>query len=142
ALTADLELSRRLRDVAAGLFERAQDELALDPLGLGADDLLERGGAGSSHRLLGGHGREGRRARRRRQLWRQIVPGDARPFTEQNGPLEHVLELANVAGPVIADQAIERVSLDPLDRLFETVVELGDEVLDQRGDVLAPFAQR
>ncbi len=42
ALARDLELARRLGDVAARLVERPLDELALDPLGLGADRLLER----------------------------------------------------------------------------------------------------
>src|SRR5438132_14348169 len=42
ALAADLEQACGLGHVAAGLVERLDDQLAFDPGGLGADDLLER----------------------------------------------------------------------------------------------------
>src|SRR5258707_15660682 len=42
ALAADLEQPRGLGHVATGLVERLDDQLALDPRGLGAHDVLER----------------------------------------------------------------------------------------------------
>src|SRR6185369_14037422 len=157
ALARDLQLAGGLRDVAAGLVEGALDQLALDALGLGADRLLERarrGGDGRrrrrgrgqvrqrdrrARRLLGsgaGGGRRHRRCRRCRRLQRgqlhqlgwQVVEADLRALAEQDGPLHQVLELADVPWPVVGDQALHRLRLDPGDLLLQALVELGDEV--------------
>src|SRR5690606_20805372 len=57
-------------------------------------------------------------------------------------PLEHVLELADVAGPRVGLEGGEGVVGDAGDRLLQALVELLDDVLDEQRDVAGPLAQR
>src|SRR5207237_3799921 len=97
--------------VPAGNFEASDDQVALDGLHLSLDDLLERTGraAGGGDLHLGGRGVRRLPAQRRRQ----VVRSDARPLREEDGALEHVLQLADVAWPGVGSEARQRLVLDP-----------------------------
>ena len=58
---------------------------------------------------------------------------------QDDGPLDHVAQLAHVARPVVGDQAADGVVGDPLVDAPREVVVLY-EVGDQVGDVVASFA--
>ena len=83
------ELAGGLRHVAAGLVERALDQLALDPLGLGAHHLLERA-RGRPRPLLAGrtHRRERRGRPRRRRMGAPTTSG-GRSETWMSGPSQN-----------------------------------------------------
>ena len=59
----------------------------------------------------------------------QIVGGDGAPFGQQHRPLDRVLELADVARPVVAHQQLLRVRLEPVDLLLQLAGEPADEEL-------------
>ena len=67
----------------------------------------------------------------------QIGALDAVALAEQDRALEHVLELADVAGPVCASSAASASSEMPVIVLLEPLVELLDDVLDEQRDVAA-----
>src|SRR5207244_4098788 len=56
--------------------------------------------------------------------------------------LEDVLELPDVAGPVVALENRKRLRGDSADVLAEVLAELLQEVRDEEGNVLATLAQR
>ena len=64
------------------------------------------------------------------------------PAREDHGALDQVLQLADVARPVVARQRLHRLGRDRLDRLLHPPRELLREVAHQHRDVLAPLAQR
>src|SRR3712207_9399822 len=53
-----------------------------------------------------------------------------------------VLQLADVARPVIAHQQLQRVRVEPVDLLFQLAGEPLDEEVGERGDVFLALAQR
>src|SRR5205085_4390644 len=111
ALAGDLEEPGGARDVPSGDLETADDEVALDRLHLLLDDLLERTRRSALGRLL----RRWRRFHRRlAQAGRQFLKRNAGTFGEEDGPLEDVLQLADVSRPGIGHEASERVVLDLL----------------------------
>src|SRR5258708_20954605 len=140
ALARDLEQLRRAGHVAAGHFQSAHDQVPLDGLHLPLDDLLERprrrarDDAGRTVRLV-------RRGRALAQRGGQIGGADGYALGEEDGALEDVLQLADVAGPRVGGQRGQRVVLDGPDVLLQPRVVLLPEVLDEERNVLAPLAQ-
>src|SRR6266571_3321617 len=119
----DLRGSRRR--TSDGL-ERPQDGLLLD--------LLERRtgdgrAAGPARRRFGSrqHGEE-----REPQEWRT---------RQHHRPLDGVLQLAYVAGPVVGHERHKRLVVDALDLLAVERGALADEILDEERDVLGSGAQ-
>src|SRR6185436_5967409 len=66
---------------------------------------------------------------------------ERRSLGHDHGPLDHVPELANVAGPGVALERREAHLRDGLDALVERLRELVDEGPDEDRDVLDPLAQ-
>ena len=60
----------------------------------------------------------------------------------EHRPLDDVLQLADVAGPVVADERVDRRRRDALDLLAVIGRELLDEVVGEQQDVGLPLAQR
>jgi hypothetical protein len=52
-------------------------------------------------------------------LERQVLVGDPLLVAHRHEPLDQVLELADVAGPPVRSQDLQRRVRDPLDRLAE-----------------------
>ena len=65
-----------------------------------------------------------------------------RALGQQHGALDGVLELADVAGPLIAHEELQRVRLEPDDLLLQLTRESTDEEVGQLGDVVLALAQR
>ena len=78
----------------------------------------------------------------RDQMSRQVLHSDESAFAQKNCALDGVLELADIAWPVIAPQGGQCFVLDTLHVPFGAVSELLDKMLDQQRDVFAPVAQR
>ena len=95
---ADLEQPRGVGAVAAGRVERAPDQLGLEARGA-------RGASEKSPRRRCERGAA--RGARRSPAARASVMRS--PSREDHGALDHVLELAHVAGPVVRDEPLERV---------------------------------
>ncbi len=81
-------------------------------------------------------------AGRRRDGELQVRALDPLVLAEQDRPLEHVLELADVAGPRMRLERRDRVVGDADDLLLQPLVELLDDVLHEQRDVADPLAQR
>src|SRR5262249_36838194 len=126
-LAVDAQQARRLVLVAAALLEGGRDQLALR-VGEG------REGAGGG---AGGFGYGAAAGPRGEAGERHDVGG-----REREGALDGVLQLADVAGPVERDQRLEGVRRDALRRHLVLLGVPGEEVLDERRDVLTPRAQR
>ena len=84
----------------------------------------------------------GPRLRRRRAEHESRAVTDASSGRQDDGALDGVLELADVAGPVVLLQRRQHAVVDAVDPPAGTLGVLPDEVLDQRRDVFAPIAQR
>ena len=63
-------------------------------------------------------------------------------FGEGDHAAHLVLELADVAGPAIEEQALHRFFGDAQLAFLEFLGGAGDEVVDEAGDLVAAFAQR
>src|SRR6266853_5497766 len=106
--------------------------------------FLERG---FDQRLLtvsqGGHARAVRRralpAREPRLIDHERL---APPLTQHDGTLDHVLELAHVARPVVGREPLHGLLLDIADGLPRLLCEAVDKVFDQDGNVLGAFPER
>ena len=61
---------------------------------------------------------------------------------EQRRALDRVLELADVARPVVADQQLLRVVVEAVEPLLQLAAEAADERSRQRQDVVLALAQR
>ena len=72
----------------------------------------------------------------------QVVHADRAAVGEQHRSLEHVLELADVARPVVAHQHLQRFRVDAFDLLLQLAREPAHEELGQRRDVFLAVAQR
>src|SRR5258705_2518724 len=62
--------------------------------------------------------------------------------SENEGPLDHVLELADIAGPTIALEDREGFRTDRFHRLAELGGDFPDEVRGQERDIVAALAER
>src|SRR5437764_5177126 len=141
ALAGDLEQLCRPRHVSVRHFQAPDDQVALHGLDLLLDDHLEGSGCGG----VTGPGSGGELFRRdwpRPQRRRQVGGADHGALGEQDRPLEHVLELADVARPRVSGEGGQRVVLDPLDVLLQASVVLLPEMLHQQRNVVPPLAQR
>src|SRR5688572_13317464 len=118
------------RLVAGAPLERAPDERALELL----DALVER----PDVRVVAVEPA----ARGPRLAERELARLDLRAGAEHDRALDRVLELADVAAPLVPHQEVERAvrqRLRPLARLLAVLLE---EVCGQRRDVLAALVER
>src|SRR5205809_3162564 len=76
-----------------------------------------------------------------RQLVGQGREVDRRCLAEHHRPLEGVLELADVAGPVVGEQRALRVFRERLRLLVALLGDAAQELLPQDLDIVAPVAQ-
>ena len=72
------------------------------------------------------------------QRRRQIVEGELLIRAEHDGPLDGVLQLADVARPIVGEERVERSRSQQADRLVVALRILLHEMVHQRRDV--PFA--
>ena len=120
-------------DPAAIAFEHALEVGALDPLGQLIGDRLE----GTmeveveAERLLAG----------RDDLRRQVLGLDHGTGRGDDHLLDDVLELADVAGPVVAGQAREGLARERLGG-HPPLLEPLQDVVDQERDIIEPLAER
>ncbi|MBP1637187.1 MAG: hypothetical protein H6Q10_3761 [Acidobacteria bacterium] len=77
----------------------------------------------------------------RADLDRQVVHLDRLGLPGHHQPLEHVLQLAHVPGPRVLEQGRQRLRGHRARRVRPLAAEVGEEVLDQRRDVLLALAQ-
>ena len=75
-------------------------------------------------------------------LRRQVGQLDDGAGGENDAPLDGVAQLADVAGPGVAEQGISHRLGKPRDRLAVLPGEEPQQVLGQRQDVARPLAQR
>src|SRR5262249_4125906 len=122
------EIPRRRGDVPVGFLERAQDEVALE----GVARLLEP-----------------RLAQRRRGvelgemiLEREILVGDPLLVAHGDEALDEVFELADVAGPPVRREDLERRLGDALDRLPELRLVAVEEQPRELREILDAIAER
>src|SRR6266852_9086227 len=71
-----------------------------------------------------------------------LVDGKRIAVAEDDGPLDDVLQLANIARPTVGLEQIERRFLDALDLLPRTLYGARHQVFHQQGYVIGSFAQR
>ena len=67
---------------------------------------------------------------------------DQPAFAQDRGPLENVTQLPHVAGPVVVDQSIARITRNPGRRPAQALSDLFQERFAQRHHVVAPLAKR
>ena len=101
--------------VALGVIEGGADHAALDLVERRSDREVEVAGA----------------ALRGRDRRREVFGDDRRALAEHDRALDHVLELAHVAGPVVAHQQIERGALDGDARLAVLAAVDVEEVIER-----------
>ena len=90
--------------------------------------------------VAGSRGRSRRRPGCRSSV-RQVVERDRRAVGQDDGPLEHVLQLADVARPVVGDQGLDRLGVEVRDQLADPLRVEVQEVDRQLEDVLPALAQ-
>ena len=119
-------------EAAGGLFEGAEDELAL---GLAERVVVTGGGRRgvSAGRVRAGRGVEDGLG--------QVFGQDALGRAEDDGALDGVLQLADVARPVVRDEARARLRREPRHAALELRGVFRDEVAGEQRDVFAPLAQ-
>src|SRR3989338_14892 len=76
----------------------------------------------------------------RRVTETQIGRRDDPALGQQHGPLDRVLELTDVAGPVVAHQQLLRVSVKSIDPFLQLGSESPDERAGERHDILLALA--
>jgi hypothetical protein len=77
-----------------------------------------------------------------RQLLGQVLDADQAVMAEDEGALDDVLELTNIARPVVSHEQRQGFGLDTLDRPALQAIEAADEMLDQERQILLAAAQR
>jgi hypothetical protein len=115
--------------VPAGALEHTQDVLALELLHRLAQRrarVLAQARAGLGHR----------------HVERHVLQMDDRAPGEDDGAMQDVLELAHVAGPVVAREHLEGTGRHAAHVAVALAGDLAHEVLDECGNVLAPLAER
>src|SRR5438128_4930925 len=95
--------------------------------------VLERPIAGFAHRRRGFLGSQRRR---------QVLGGDHVARRHDDEPLDHVAELAHIAGPVVGQEVPERFGREGLRALAVLGAELRDEVAHVGGDIVLAGPQR
>jgi hypothetical protein len=68
------------------------------------------------------------------------INGEHRTLRDDHGPLNHILEFSNVAGPMITGQRLHGVRRDTFNRATVSPAEFPDKVPDERGDVFYTLA--
>ena len=119
----DAQVGRGLSAVPATALEGLADEELFH--GFEAHGPSPAGGAGGG----------------RPQFSREVVQFDKTAAAEDEGLLDDVLQLADVAGVAPVHQAGHHLVGDPRDLLALEAVEAVDQVIDQQGDILAAFPQ-
>ena len=76
------------------------------------------------------------------ELVRKVLDVDFGCVGEHAGAADDVLELADVAGPVVALEDDRGPGCKAFDGFVEVVVELADEVRDEERDVFAALVER
>src|SRR6266581_6447455 len=71
-----------------------------------------------------------------------LIHGEIFGFEHNHGPLDDVLQLADITGPGIRYEKIQSLLVNPADTLSCFSSETIDEVLDQQGNVFSSFSQR
>ena len=140
-LVADLQEPRRLRAVPVHPIEHFLDRHALGVASGLARDVLQadRGvgaGAGVQRRGAGPQRRPGAAA----QVGDDLDVHGPRA-AEHHDALDGVLELADVAGPLVVDERAQRLGRH-LDGAAVLHVELAQEVIDEHRDLLPTLAER
>src|SRR5688500_5739446 len=124
-VSVDSQELSRLRLIPVRALECLQEELPLDvfevqPLGW----QLERS------------------CRDRAGKSREVVGVEPLPFVEEHGPLDRVLQLTNVARPLVLLEKLHRLGRQPANLLPEFTVVAIDVIGRQQRYVATPFAQR
>src|SRR5580658_3926027 len=131
-----------MRDVAVRLRERPADELPLQSTHRHLHVLLEPPLA-RERRFEIRIGHRGLRGRQRpAHLGGQILRAELLTIAEEDGALDDVLELADVARPGVGREDVEGLRLDTRHVLLEALVELAEKVLDEQRNVPGSLAQR
>jgi hypothetical protein len=73
---------------------------------------------------------------------RQIGNRDFATFRDEHRALDGVFELADIAGPAIADEEVIHRRRQRLHVLLIPLTKLLQEVIAQQGDVFRPLAER
>ena len=118
---------RRLADVVAGFLDLLEYVFALVCVArlLQRRELLSRAGAG----LVG--------------QWRQMLPLDAQHAgVEDHHPLDHVLQLAHIARPVVLSEGLQRLVGDLHARPSILAPELAQKLASQQRYVLLALPER
>jgi hypothetical protein len=125
---ADPQQARRVGAVAAGRLQGLDDQARLEGAPRAAErEIAARPAALRLHGL---------------QVRREIGERQAVAARQDGGALQDVLELAHVAGPGVAHQAVQGVVVDAADGLAERLPRAPDEVVHEQRDVLAPLPER
>ena len=72
----------------------------------------------------------------------QLLQGDLFPFAKDHRPLNGILELPHVPGPVVGGQSGQGVIIKSLDLLSYPLAELFQKVVGNRQDIRFPLSQR
>ena len=110
---------RRPLAVAARGLERILNYVAF----IGADCGIQRKPA------------DGARSFRRLQGRRQVMAVDDAGLTNQDRALDYILQFANVAGPMVAGEHVDRRRRYPLETFVMLVSELFHEVIGQQQNI-------
>src|SRR5581483_1733890 len=124
---------RRARLIEVGLAQRLLDDLALELV----DGIAERLPA-LEHLLLDGP----RVVVAAADALREVVDPDRRPLAEDEDALDEVLELADVAGPRVAEEGVDRLGTERLLRDPHLAALRLREVAEEEQEVVAALAQR
>src|SRR5213076_2365745 len=92
------------------------------------------------HRLPGRRRRFALERRRERQV--EVTRQERVSFGEHHRPLDAVLQLADVAGPAVALQLLERLGRDDERLLLQIAAETIDEIPREDGDIALTLAKR
>src|SRR5712671_6497489 len=71
-----------------------------------------------------------------------LIHGEIVGFEHNHGPLDDVLQLADITGPRIRYKKVQSLLVNPPDALSCFSREPINEVLDQHGNVFSSFSQR
>src|SRR5438105_8677082 len=109
-------------------------EYALDVCAL---DIVEGRNLGGAAISVGRGTRSDRTRRLDQVLFEQHVA-----LAEDRRAREHVFQLPHVSGPGTCHQLLQRVAWDPAQVLVQALVDLHQQMLDEKRNVLATLAQR
>src|SRR4029077_8991468 len=128
----DVQQLRRPFLDAAGRLERRLDEALLEI----GDDVLERNAFRRNHEL------RHLEVRCPPHVVRDQLDADARAGAQHHRALDDILELANVARPVVLGQQVERVRRQLEPAFLVLLAVLFEEMVDEQWNVVLPVAQR